>query len=476
MHRKLTALLLGIACILSSDPGSAQEPGPGPGPGPAAPDRQLPPLSGFSGIPFNFGPPGARSLGMGGTFIAIADDATAAEANPAGLTKLTRPEISIHGRSSSLEIEVLDLNAVVNLDTLNRFRRSSPRLTPSSTVGNAFANDTKATFDQSLDEVSFASYVKPAGDSVYSIFYQRSAEFAGANTFEAFDDSLLDLYQTRQQLDLSLENLGISAAFKAGDKVSAGFSVRYSLLRFEALQETRLDYLTDLELDQLGAGASLAAVQALGIIDQRITTEVFDSQEHDLTFNAGVLFNPNGKWSLGLVYKDGGDFEAVGTAEETDCLDPTNGRLCEPQTRMRTSTRIKVPDFLGLGIAWRPTDRFKLAFDANHITYSDLAPGPATDPTVSQAVRDQFVDVEDKIELHLGLEYIFLLGSGRIPFTLRAGAYSDPDHDGYRRIDTDETVVTAGFGTVLMESFQIDVAGRFGDTSDAGILSMVYRF
>jgi len=37
---------------------------------------------------------GARALGMGGAFIAIADDATAASWNPAGLIQLERPEFS----------------------------------------------------------------------------------------------------------------------------------------------------------------------------------------------------------------------------------------------------------------------------------------------------------------------------------------------------------------------------------------------
>ncbi|MEW5803436.1 MAG: hypothetical protein AB1847_15185 [bacterium] len=40
---------------------------------------------------------GARALGMGGAFIAFADDATAASWNPAGLKHLLRPEMSIVG-------------------------------------------------------------------------------------------------------------------------------------------------------------------------------------------------------------------------------------------------------------------------------------------------------------------------------------------------------------------------------------------
>jgi len=45
--------------------------------------------------------PGARSIGLGGAFAAIADDATAAFANPAGLIQILRPEISAEIRGSA---------------------------------------------------------------------------------------------------------------------------------------------------------------------------------------------------------------------------------------------------------------------------------------------------------------------------------------------------------------------------------------
>ena len=44
--------------------------------------------------------PGARSLGLGGAFAAVADDATAAFANPAGLVQILRPEISVEIRGT----------------------------------------------------------------------------------------------------------------------------------------------------------------------------------------------------------------------------------------------------------------------------------------------------------------------------------------------------------------------------------------
>src|SRR5258706_15741457 len=56
-------------------------------------------IESLSGLEFNFGNPGARSLGLGGAFLGLADDASAAEANPAGLTILRKPEFSVEGRN-----------------------------------------------------------------------------------------------------------------------------------------------------------------------------------------------------------------------------------------------------------------------------------------------------------------------------------------------------------------------------------------
>jgi long-chain fatty acid transport protein len=55
------------------------------------------PASGQEGVLIN---PGARSIGLGGAFAAIADDATAAFANPAGLVQILRPEISAEFRGT----------------------------------------------------------------------------------------------------------------------------------------------------------------------------------------------------------------------------------------------------------------------------------------------------------------------------------------------------------------------------------------
>lgn len=53
---------------------------------------------------FNFIGAGARARGMGGAFIGVADDATAASWNPAGLVRLESPEASVVGMFDSYSI------------------------------------------------------------------------------------------------------------------------------------------------------------------------------------------------------------------------------------------------------------------------------------------------------------------------------------------------------------------------------------
>ena len=67
----------------------------------------------FRGFQFNFINPGARALGLGGAYIAAADDATAAEANPAALHYVKRQELFGEYRSVSQEKQVFDVTSVM---------------------------------------------------------------------------------------------------------------------------------------------------------------------------------------------------------------------------------------------------------------------------------------------------------------------------------------------------------------------------
>ena len=58
---------------------------------------------GPNSLEFSFSNPGARAIALGGAFVGLADDATAAFANPAGLVQLAAPEVSVEGRGWSYE-------------------------------------------------------------------------------------------------------------------------------------------------------------------------------------------------------------------------------------------------------------------------------------------------------------------------------------------------------------------------------------
>ena len=61
----------------------------------------------FPTLEWNFSTPGARANGMGRSFIGLADDATAAITNPAGLMSLTRPQIYAEYKNTRLKVERL---------------------------------------------------------------------------------------------------------------------------------------------------------------------------------------------------------------------------------------------------------------------------------------------------------------------------------------------------------------------------------
>jgi hypothetical protein len=123
--------------------------------------------------------PGARSLGLGGAFVAVADDATAAWVNPSGLLQLLRPEISAEGRSWSEDREGVASNE--------------------SSLG-------------------FLSFVLPRSSWAVAFYGQTlsSLDFAEAWTGGDPVDPISGLV---------MANAGVSAALPLGEKLSVGFGL-----------------------------------------------------------------------------------------------------------------------------------------------------------------------------------------------------------------------------------------------------------
>lgn len=391
--------------------------------------RLQPPVPAPATPSYSFFPPGARAMGMGGAFLAIADDATAAEANPAGLTILTKPEVSAHFRFSALD------NEFPNIDV------SPQRI---------------ETYRDTVMSPSFLSYVLPVGPAALSVYYQQQSRFVSHARFEgiltdvdaAGNPIFLDS-QDEERLDLRNDNIGFSGAVELSQMLSVGGSVRFSRLRIQAANGFLLQ--------------SVAAPQNvyIGLNDG------IDDEAHTVTYNFGLLLNANGKFSGGLTYKRGGEFQLTTTSTVTLCL------ICNgvPNTAVVTdAATIRIPSAFGGGVAFRPTDRWVVGLDVLRITYSDnSALG-----SLARFSQGGIVPIADGREVHAGAEYTWLRGD--TPIALRFGAFSDPDHDGIVDVDSSQLHATFGAGVVIRERFQLDGAINIAENVQEFLFSMVLRF
>ena len=274
---------------------------------------------GFTRLPFNFAPPGARSLAMGATFIGIADDATAAASNPAGLTILTKPELSAHVRYSSFK------------DTFQE-----------QDLGYSFQS--RDLFSDSVWSPSFFSVVVPVKSVTLSAYYQQIANFSGQGGQFEGNDFFGEF--TFGEIDMKVEDIAFAASFKAGERFSLGASFGARRLSFQ--------YFT---YDSLFGPEFQVELEASA-----------DATQTKLYYAIGALVNPNGKVSAGAVYKHGGKFtlpyQAGGYVD-------FSGDRFDFGFQEDTGT-FQIPDSFGGGLAYRPTPSWLLAADVVFVKFSQL--------------------------------------------------------------------------------------------------------
>ncbi|MFI5184355.1 MAG: OmpP1/FadL family transporter [Vicinamibacteria bacterium] len=413
---RVSWLTLSLAAIAAG--ASAQAPPP--------PEIQIGPPP----VQYNFAPPGARSLGMGASFIGLADDATASESNPAGLTILTKPEFSAHFRYASFDNEV-----------------------PNTVSGQGFQ-----TFNDKVGSASFFSFVYPWKEAAVSVYYQRAGDFRSHSFFEGVifqpDQGNLANYD-QVQTQFRVENYGLSAAFKLGSKVSIGGSARMTNVKLDALQQTTFPFTDPQQFD---------GFLFRGYIHPDVSKTKF-------TWNAGVLLTPVSQVSFGAVYKKGAQYDfSADFVEDTVLSDSV-----VPFSRVSQPVPIRIPDVYGAGIAVRPTENWTILADVVRVKYSQADPGVDFQNIYQQAGQGGREALADGTELHVGTEYTWSVGSDWL-LAVRGGYYSDPDHDGLAGLDSKQNHFTAGGGVVVKNRLQIDIAGNFAHNIKEGLMSFVVRF
>lgn len=336
---------------------------------------------------------GARALGMGGAFLARADDATAATWNPAGLSYLRLPEVSAVGVRNTSDATLHEGDVLRETDTL------------SSTAPDFLS----LAYPVTLGEVSGS----------VQLSFQRVIPYSGTRQIERARGD--------RQLFLDSEGGFDVLALGTGLQVARGLRVGFTLNRW-------------------GNGYRQ---HTLRTVRRRGTNDV-DFQFSGFNVNLGVIWTPVEGLNIAAVGKTPFTGDVFMSKSRTDVAADLPD--VPPDTPADTITsnsfasgaiRVDMPGALGGGVSWRPRSNVTVSADYTRTFWSKgkihnfftLPPGsltgpgpepmppddvfpvlpfPTLDPTRSQTDADQF---------RVGAEYVLLFQ--RFKWPLRAGYFNE---------------------------------------------------
>jgi hypothetical protein len=411
-------------------------------------------------LQFSFSNPGARSMGFGGAFVALADDATAAFANPAGLVLIAAPEVSLELRSRSYATPFTHRGRIAG--------------EPSGFGIDVVAGLQRRTSSADLSGVSFLSFVYPKGDASIALFRHQLADFESSSQTQGLFSGGTTCCQIRHievrtRTDFEIVSYGLSGAYRLNDHLSLGLSVVY----FEGTSELSGEpFLPDPD-PVLGVFSPTSYRP-----DRQVVLSSIHIDDSDVGLTGGFLWAFAPRWRMGGFYRQGPAFTLSGEAmagPSGGFVGLTPGALIDEAT-----SPIAFPDVFGLGFSFRPYERLTLAFEWDRIEYSTIL--DSLDPV---EFGTNNVVLEDDEELHLGAEYVFL---GTTPVAaLRLGGWLDPDHtphfeesgSPYERAllppADDDLHFAIGLG-LAFRRLQIDLGADFADLVDSVSLSAIYAF
>jgi long-subunit fatty acid transport protein len=437
MMRIFALIVVSVAAILVPGTSAAQE---------------APPA-----LEFSFTDPGARSMGLGGAFVALADDATAAFSNPAGLVQLLRPEVSLELRRRNYSTPYTEGGRALGaptgwgIDTVDGIR-------------TAFSNETTSG-------MSFLSFAYPGEKWSLALYRHQLADFSIRTEINGLFGDVSEGGTRRYEdqvtaTELEIVGTGLSGAYQVSDNLSLGFGLSYFSGRVENQGAT---YAVDIFPDTFWERNSF-------LHERQWVNSRFTVDDTDLGFNVGVLWKFAESWRLGGVFRQGPQFDY----ELINRAGPLNE---EPEGTILgsvTDRAIAFPDVLGLGVAYRsPKGNLTVGFQWDRVEYSVIVETLDSDQVDTTDVR-----MDDTDELHLGFEYVFLESSPLI--AIRAGLWHDPDHrfryegddpfaSALYQAGEDALHISVGAG-IAFSSLQIDIGADFSDAVDQFAISGIFSF
>jgi len=435
---------------------------------------------------------GARALGMGGAFIAVADDASAASWNPAGLAILQRPEASFVWKALDRQTQSIAANT-------SAFRDASVSTTAS------FTGSVERTSSRSPDFVSISYPFRIHGMKfVGQLDYQRAIELGyhrrtlqrGATVShsrrallggppgleDTTTSSALDDRETGG-VDVLVSSLAASVHPKLLFGVSLNFWRNGSVLEESSAGET------------VACSASLAATGARSCSQDESKLSGSARQGFaGVSVNLGAIVRPTRKLRLGLVFKGPFTMELERLRSFESDLEhrgPDGNANRFTRFTRRENGSIEWPATLGAGVAFQPQDALVLSADVTTTLWSraryryrydsetvDGNPAPQSYNTVERYTENAEVlwptrtspsgfaydpsdpyrarRQNDTYQARFGLEYLVTWKT--LAFPLRAGTFLDrqffTDTDGGAVLSRG---VSAGVG-VSWKNLSLDAA------------------
>jgi hypothetical protein len=394
---------------------------------------------------FQFTNPGARSLALGGAFTGLSDDATAVFANPAGLTFLSKIEMSMELRSARTEAEY--------------FSGGREGGVPTGRGIDTVTGPIYATAVSNTTRPSFLSVVIPRQRFVLAfarnetLRVKRTADRQGLILrFSTLNEDFRDNIE-RNTLDVTIASYGATFAAKLSRcldvrclSIGGGISVAH----FEGSQRQSI-----FNKPQPSFGPSDIVNFSPADLDGIPYLEIVTDSDTPIALEGriGILWRASAKVQVGASYRRGPQFSLVRNA----------ATFREPQRHI-----FKVPDVLTAGVAIRPRPALSLTSDVSFIDYRDLSKSSATfDIYEAKFPRT--------VEIRAGAEYLF---STRFRPAVRVGLwrepYSGPVAAGtlYLGLDREQfpprpatTHASFGGGVTLRPSFDLNFAADLSTTS-----------
>lgn len=337
---------------------------------------------------------GARAMGMGGAFIAVADDATAASWNPGGLIQLETPEFS----------------AVFSY--YGRDEDYTSQSHPETEGGN----------EMSSLNLNYLSAVYPFRvlnrNMVVSVNHQHLYDFTKDikidYNWQLSSGTLYDHVDFTQEG--SLTTISPAFAVQFTPRVSAGIT-------FNIWENLFGDNGWTAKYESNPAGSLSGKPTEMEI---RGTDEFTFS---GFNMNFGFLWDMSGMLTLGGVYKTpfAADIEREHSLYEKQTWPTLSGFDSESSTTSEEDMELRMPDSYGLGLAVRFSDSLTVDIDVYRTEWGKLtlvdSKDTKTSPVTGKSKRDS--NVKPTHQVRIGGEYLIILENTVIP--LRAGVFYDPE-------------------------------------------------